>query len=121
MPRVMHFEIPSDAPESAMNFYGDVFGWTFEQFGGGEYWLCKTGDDSEQGINGGLMKRHAPGQPVVNSIEVDSVDAFSEKITAAGGEIVVPKMPIGTIGFVAYFKDLDGNIFGIAELTNPPG
>lgn len=116
MPRVMHFEIPSDVPDGAMAFYRDVFGWSFTQFGESEYWLCKTGDEPERGIDGGIMKRIAPGQPVVNSIQVDSVDEFAKKIVEAGGEIVVPKMPIGTIGFACYFKDLDGNIFGIAEL-----
>ncbi len=110
----MHFEIPSDEPDKAMDFYRNVFGWEFSQFGEEPYWMCKTGEN-EPGIDGGLMKRVSPGQPVANTIVVDSVDAYCEKIQAAGGQIVVPKMPIGTIGFLAYFTDLDGNIFGVGE------
>lgn len=115
MPRVMHFEIPSGDPEKTMKFYSDVFGWTFSQFGDFEYWMCKTGEDSEPGINGAVMKRKDPNQPLVNSVVVDSVDTYCAKVVAAGGEIVVPKMPIGEMGFVAYFKDPDGNITGVAE------
>jgi uncharacterized protein len=117
MPRIMHFEIPSTSPDASMAFFGDVFGWSFDEFGSEDYWLCKTGE-GEPGIDGGLMLRRAEGQPVVNSILVDSVDVYCEKVVTAGGEIVVPKMPIGDMGFVSYFKDLDGNIFGLAEFNS---
>jgi predicted enzyme related to lactoylglutathione lyase len=117
MPRVMHFEIPSDEPEKSMAFYQNVFGWEFSQFGDQAYWLCKTGE-GEPGIDGGLMKRQHRGQPVANTIVVDSVDEYCEKIAAAGGQIVVPKMPIGDIGFLAYFTDPDGNIFGVGEFKS---
>lgn len=120
MPKVTHFEIPSDKPLDAMNFYRTVFGWEFNQFGQEEYWMSSTGNPSERGIDGAVMKKRHPEQPVVNSILVDSVDQFCEKIVAAGGQIVVPKMPIGEIGFLSYFKDLDGNIFGIAEFSVMP-
>jgi predicted enzyme related to lactoylglutathione lyase len=119
MPRVMHFEIPSDNPEKAMDFYRNVFGWGFSRFGEYDYWMTKS-DDSEKGIDGAIMKRMDPAQPVVNSLMVDSVDDFAKKIESEGGQIVVPKMPIGDFGFVAYFKDLDGNIFGIAEFSKQP-
>jgi predicted enzyme related to lactoylglutathione lyase len=29
MPRVNHFAIPADAPERAIHFYEEVFGWHF--------------------------------------------------------------------------------------------
>lgn len=98
-----------------MVFYGEVFGWTYQQFGKEDYWLAKTGEESERGIDGAIMKRRHPSQPIVNSLAVDSVNEYCRKVVAAGGEIVVPKMAIGEIGFVSYCKDLDGNIFGLAE------
>jgi uncharacterized protein len=49
----------------------------------------------------------------VNTIQVSSVDDYIAKITAAGGEIVVPKMAIPGIGYVAYGKDPAGVLFGI--------
>jgi uncharacterized protein len=113
--RVVHFEIPCDNPEKTMNFFKDVFGWTFQQFGTEDYWITMTGDEKSPGINGGLMKRQHPGQPLVNSIEVASVDEYVRKIEQAGGKIVVPKMPIPSVGWLAYFTDPDGNIHGVYQ------
>ena len=51
----------------------------------------------------------------VNSIEVGSVDDFVAKTTSAGGSIAVPKMEIPGVGFIAYCKDPDGNMFGLFQ------
>lgn len=113
--RVVHFEIPCDNPKNVMKFLGDVFGWTFQQFGDMEYWTVITGDEKLPGINGGLMKKNHPNQPVANSIDVVSLDDTVRKIESAGGTIVVPKMPIPSVGWLAYFKDPDGNIHGLYQ------
>ncbi len=115
MPRIVHFEIPAENPERSMAFYGEVFGWKFQHWAGPmDYWLIQTGQDGP-GIDGGLMARHDPAQPVVSVIDVDSVDAYCEKIAAAGGQVVVPKMTVPGVGYLAYFKDLDGHIFGLHQ------
>jgi predicted enzyme related to lactoylglutathione lyase len=77
--------------------------------------LIETGAEDTPGINGGLMKRQQPEQGVVNIIDVSSVDDFIQKVTDAGGTICVPKMAIPTIGYLAYFQDTDGNMFGMME------
>lgn len=114
----MHFEIPADNPEKAMEFYQKAFGWTFGQFGPNPYWLATTGADSKPGINGAIMKRIDPRQPVANSIGVDNIDEALKKIEMSGGTIVVPKTLYPNAGWSAYFKDPDGNIFGVWE-QNP--
>jgi predicted enzyme related to lactoylglutathione lyase len=113
--RVVHFEIPCDNPERTMNFFKEVFNWNFQQFGNEPYWVVMTGDEKSPGINGGLMQRRDPAQPIVNSIDVSNIDEYIMKIERAGGTIVVPKMPIPTVGWLAYFKDPDGNIHGIYQ------
>jgi uncharacterized protein len=113
--RVVHFEIPCDNPEKTMRFFQEVFDWQFQQFGNEEYWSVITGDQNLPGINGGLMKKRDPKQPVVNSIDVADMDTAIEKIEKAGGKIVVPKMPIPTVGWLAYFTDPDGNIHGVYQ------
>lgn len=113
--RVAHFEIPCDNPEKVMNFFKEVFGWKFKQFGNEQYWLAMTGDDNEPGIDGGIMKKRDPKQPIVNSINVDDIDDAVKKVEKVGGKIVVPKMPIPTVGWLAYFTDPDGNIHGIYQ------
>jgi hypothetical protein len=116
MSRVVHFEIPADDPDRASGFYQQVFGWQINKWDGPEpYWLITTGDNNQPGINGGLMKRRHPDQPVVNTIDVLSVDDYVAKISQHGGEIVVPKMAVPGVGWLAYFKDTEGNIFGIMQ------
>ncbi|MGZ7136310.1 MAG: VOC family protein, partial [Methanobacterium sp.] len=34
MPRVVHFEIPADDPERAIEFYKNVFGWKIDKWEG---------------------------------------------------------------------------------------
>lgn len=113
MSRVVHFEIPSGDPNKAIEFYRNVFGWQFKQFGTEEYWLANTGADNTPGINGALMKRRDPNQPVTNAIDVEDIDAAMTAVTAHGGQIVVPKSEIPGVGWLCYFKDTDGNIFAI--------
>jgi uncharacterized protein len=113
--RVVHFEIPCDQPEKSIHFFKEVFGWSFQQFGTEEYWVVFTGDDKSPGINGGLMKKKDPRQPVVNTIDVDDIDIATSKIERAGGLVVVPKTSIPAVGWLAYFKDPDGNIHGVCQ------
>jgi uncharacterized protein len=51
----------------------------------------------------------------VNSISVDSVDEYAAKVEQHGGQVVVPKMTVPTVGYLAYCKDTEGNIFGIFQ------
>jgi len=111
--RVVHFEIPSDNPEKAISFFQTVFGWSFQKFGTEEYWLANTGDENTHGINGALMKKKDPRQPMVNTILVESIDDYVQKIENAGGKIVLAKMSVPNVGYIAYFMDPDNNIHGI--------
>ncbi|MBK9285763.1 MAG: VOC family protein [Sphingobacteriaceae bacterium] len=113
MNRVTHFEIPCDNPEKTIAFFKDVFGWSFQQFGDEPYWIALSGDLTTPGINGAIMKKQDPNQPVANSIMVEDIDQAMIAIENAGGKIVVNKTPIPTVGWLAYFKDPDGNIHGV--------
>jgi hypothetical protein len=117
MPRIVHFDIPADDPSRAQKFYNEVFGWTFEKWDGPmDYWLAKTGDDKQPGINGGLARR-MPGQiGVTNTIDVNSIEEFAKKISSKGGTIIVPKMAIPKVGYFAQCMDTEGNMFGIIQM-----
>jgi hypothetical protein len=117
MPRIVHFDIPADDPSRAQKFYQEVFGWTFEKWDGPmDYWLAKTGDDKQPGINGGLARR-MPGQiGVTNTIDVNSIEEFAKKISSKGGTIIVPKMAIPQVGYFAQCMDTEGNMFGIIQM-----
>jgi len=117
--RVFHFEIPAEDTRRATSFYQSVFGWSANEFAPGlDYWLCQGGAEGDGGMDGAIMARNAPSQPVVNTIQVESVDTTIQAIERAGGQIVVPKMAIPGFGYKAYFKDTEGNIFGVAEMDS---
>jgi predicted enzyme related to lactoylglutathione lyase len=121
MSRVVHFEIHAENPERAVQFYSRLFNWEFTKWGGQmEYWLIKTGEDGTPGINGGLLKRQGAidGQAVIAyvcTIDVASVDRLVDEIPRHGGTIALPKMPVPGIGWLAYAKDTEGNIFGFMQ------
>lgn len=122
MSRVVHFEIHATRPDALIAFYTSLFDWKFSQWGTNEYWLIETGPATAPGINGGLvLRRGGPpveGQPVsafVCTVEVASVDASAAKALALGGTVALPKMPIPTVGWLAYVKDPDGNIHGLMQ------
>lgn len=121
MPRVIHFEIHAEDPARAIRFYQSLFGWEFTSWNGPvQYWLIKTGPDEQPGINGGLLPRHCKidGQAVIAyvcTVDVASVDELLSKVTAQGGSVAVPKMPIPGVGWLAYCKDTEGNIFGVMQ------
>jgi predicted enzyme related to lactoylglutathione lyase len=121
MSRVVHFEIHVENPERAMRFYSAVFQWEFTKWGGPwDYWMIKTGEEKTPGINGGLLKRQGAidGQAVIAyvcTVDVADVDQCVQSITANGGTIALPKMPIPGVGWLAYAKDTEGNLFGIMQ------
>jgi len=118
MPRVVHFELPAEDPERAARFYSDVFGWSIQKWQGPQdYWLVMTGEKSEPGIDGGIMRQgdSFPAKTPINTIDVPSVDAATAKVESAGGAVMVPKMPIPGVGYLAYCKDTEGVIFGVMQ------
>lgn len=117
MPRPVHFEIPAENPERAMQFYSSVFGWKFNKWDGPmDYWVISTGQPGEPGIDGGLMPRRDPNQPCVNTISIANVDESLQTIEKGGGLCVVPKMAVPGVGWLAYCKDTEGHIFGIMQM-----
>ena len=116
MPRVVHFVIPAADPDRAVAFYGKVFGWKFDKWGGpSEYWLINTGAEGTPGINGGMMKKPGGITCTTNTIGVDSVDSAVAAVTKAGGKLVMPKTPIPGVGYFAYCEDTEGNMFGVMQ------
>ena len=123
--RPVHFEIHAGNPERAVTFYTDVFGWEIKKWEGGqmEYWMVMTGaKDEPNGINGGLLRRKgdapAEGQAVnayVTTMIVENYDATAAKIIAAGGTEAMPKMALAGMAWQGYYKDTEGNIFGIHQ------
>lgn len=118
---IVHFEIPADDVQRAKKFYEKAFGWKISDPWKMDYFFVETKQKGEDGINGGLMLRKNAGQPFMNYIAVASIDAANKKVEKAGGVVVLPKTEIGTgMGWIAAFKDTEGNIMGFHQSPPPP-
>jgi len=120
MDSVIHFEIPADNTKRAEEFYSKAFGWSMQRMPEFDYAMIGTAESNEMGmpkeagrINGGMPKRGDPVQHVVVTIGVENIDSALDRIEKLGGKTVQKKMPVGDMGFTAYFKDTEGNVIGL--------
>ena len=72
-----------------------------------------TCDEKEPGFDGAFGLRQSKVDVSVNTIDVSSVDETVKKIEENGGEIVRSKQTLPGVGYLAYFKDTEGNLWGI--------
>ena len=132
---VVHFEIHASEPQRLIDFYSELFGWRFTQFGDMPYWAIDTGEGSVglttpgHGINGGLTQRQGlrpeRGAPVNGTnivVGVDgSVDELYQKGLDLGGTEALQLEDMQGIGRVGYLLDPDGNVFGLISPTLSDG
>jgi hypothetical protein len=113
--KVTWFEITTDDPTAARDFYGELFGWRAE----GDPDVYLTFPATDGGIAGGLMP--ARGAPTYScfGVEVDDVDESHRRALALGASSVVE--PTDNSGGVrsAYLRDRDGNLFSIYRFGPP--
>src|SRR6476661_5217641 len=118
--RVVHFEVPFDDGDRARNFYKEIFGWQVTEMPEMDYTMVGTGPSGDSGptepgcINGGMTSRKSlPTTSPVITIGVDDIDATLIKIEETGGARMGEKVPVGEMGFAAYFKDCEGDVLGL--------
>ena len=106
-----HIEIPTADTKKSKSFYGEVFGWKFQEMPGMDYSMYET---REGGIGGGVWNP-PPGMPrqVVNYILVNEIEPVLQKIGRNGGKTVKEKTEVPQAGWFALVTDPDGNLFGI--------
>ncbi len=119
MPSIVHFDIPADDTNRAKKFYSSLFGWKFESYMEMDYHLITTTNlDGSPGVGGGIGKRTDPSSRIVDFFGVPSLDAAMQKVKDSGGSVVMGKMPVPKMGFMAVCLDTEGNTFGLFE-ENP--
>jgi hypothetical protein len=103
--------------ERTTDFYGKLFGWTFQPFGE-DYLLFKGPEGS---IGGGFTRVAAasPGRSPVVYVEVDEVDSYLERTGQLGGGVITGKYEIPGVGWIAVLSDPDGNAVGLYSATHP--
>ncbi len=119
--RVVHFEIPHDDAERARSFYREAFGWDVQSLPDMGYTIVSTGPAGDQGptepgyINGGMLQRSELSRAPVLTIAVEDIDAALATVESHGGTTVRGRLPVGKMGFAAYFTDSEGNVMGLWE------
>ncbi|MEB2301114.1 VOC family protein [Lysinibacillus xylanilyticus] len=125
MGRLVHFEIHVSDMERAKEFYGEVFGWSFQDwsdYAGMPYFGAVTGKGDEPGIDGALMQRQGaspePNQALNGfacTMGVENYDVTEAKILESGGTVAMPKYALPGMAWQGYYIDSEGNIFGIHQ------
>ena len=124
---VVHFEIHASEPQRLIDFYSELFGWSFAQFGDMPYWSIDTGEGAigmgtpGHGINGGLTQRRGPaperGDPVNGCNLVVGVDGNVDEVFAKGLQLGASEAlaleDMQGVGRVGYLLDPDGNVLGL--------
>jgi len=117
---VRHFAINADDVARARRFYERVFSWRFEAWGPPGFLMIATGNDKDSGIDGSLQKRRelVAGERMTGyecTIGVGDVDAVAAAVVANGGQILIPKTLIPTVGHLIFFRDTEGNCVGAMQ------
>lgn len=103
--------------DKAINFYGDVFGWTAntQNMGGMDYTTFSAGDIQVGGCY--VMDDKMEGVPANWAVyfTVNSADDAIATVEAENGKIMMPKTHIPGVGQIAVFTDPQGAVFGIVE------
>jgi predicted enzyme related to lactoylglutathione lyase len=117
---LMSFGVTVDDVDRARQFYEQVFGWHFQSWGPSGFYLIRTGDEPNPGLQGLMHKRRHPvnGTGMTGfecTIAVEDIDATIRSIEAHGGKIVMSKFQIPTVGSGVYFHDTEGNFVGAIQ------
>ncbi len=115
----VYFEIPVSDMSRATAFYHDVFGYDFvyENIHGNDMAMLPFYDDAS-GITGALAKGniYKPSlQGVLIYLHTENIDQTLAKVIAHGGKTLFPKTLSGAYGYVAEFKDSEGNRIGLFQ------
>lgn len=114
-----YFEIPVTDLERAVKFYSSVFGCEFtrENIHGNEMALFPS-KGKATGITGALAKGdiYKPSTSgTLIYLSTEDIEKALEKVKSQGGEILFPRTAAGEYGYVAEFKDLEGNRVALFE------
>jgi predicted enzyme related to lactoylglutathione lyase len=105
-------QLNTSDPEAAQAFYGDLFGWRFEQVSAEPpYWGVYRGER----LNGGMMPL-PPGAPAPSHwlayFGIDDLDAAADRIGATGGTVMVPAQEVPAGRFLVG-QDPQGAVFAL--------
>lgn len=119
-------DLTTTDPAGAKAFYGALFGWEAEDIptgGGFDYTMFRINGYNVAG--GGPMPPEMQEQGIppfwTSYIKHDDVDAIAERITAAGGTLLMPPMDVMEEGRMVMAADPERAVFGVWQPRNHIG
>jgi predicted enzyme related to lactoylglutathione lyase len=106
---------------TAADFYAQVFGWTYETYGGEDDRDTYTLVLADGLPIGGMvfdqraLKDKAPSARWIGLVSVPDVHAAAEAVTRGGGTVVLSPTMLGERGETAVFQDPEGAPFGVVH------
>lgn len=117
------FDLMTSDVDRASDFYGTLFGWSIEEpstdFGG--YRNFTAGGSRVAGLMPMSGSDNGPTNVWSVYFRSDDASATTDSVTAAGGSVVVPPMPVGDMGTMAVYLDPAGGAFGVWQPGTHPG
>ncbi len=119
-------------PQAATRFYGELFGWEFEDRvpadAPAQYFIAVL----DGGVVGaiGSEREDSPPTPAWSTyVAVDSADETADRVRRAGGDVITEPFDVFDAGRTAVFSDPQGAVFSVwqpgqrkgAEVVNAPG
>jgi predicted enzyme related to lactoylglutathione lyase len=108
MNSICHVEFPAKNYANAKKFYGELFGWQFEEIKEMNYLMFKA----PEGVSGAFTVDHKSNQEpgITIYVEVSDMEASIKKAEKLGGKCLTAKTLIPPdMGYYAHLADLDGN------------
>ena len=107
------FELMTNDPEAAKDFYGKLFGWTTESMqmeGGMLYNVINVGGEGVGGIMN--LPPGTEGMPSMWGIyvSVDDIAATAAKAVELGGQVLVPPRDVPEVGRFCVLQDSQGAV-----------
>jgi len=109
---------------TAADFYGRVFGWTYETYGGEDdhdtYTLVLADGLPIGGMvfDARAMKGKVPSARWVGFVSVGDVRAAADAVAKNGGKVIYAPVMLGERGETAVFQDPEGTLFGVVHSKN---
>ena len=106
------FELPATNFERAISFYNTILGAELQKMDGPEMQMAFF-PTTDNGV-GGCITYGNGNKPMTEGALVylnggEDLATSLGKVNEAGGEVLMPKTAIGENGFMAIFKDSEGN------------
>ncbi len=112
---IVWFEVTGNDTNTLKGFYGELFGWSFNDMPGMDYGLV---DCQEGSIPGGVGKaQQGPGWSTFYA-GVPDVAASLERATRLGGQVLVPATPLPDGTIIGVVADPEGHPVGVASMAS---